>query len=163
MSEPEEQHLVYLGLGSNINPEHYLPRAVDCLKENIEVLAVSSAWQTSAVGSSGEDYINAVMLVRVTCPPSELKLRVVSYIEGELNRVRTGDKFADRTIDIDILISDNRVLDPEIWNYAHMAVPLAELCPNIPPSPSGETIQQTAQRLSALTDIKARPDLPLRS
>jgi 2-amino-4-hydroxy-6-hydroxymethyldihydropteridine diphosphokinase len=161
MSNSEEEHLVYLGLGSNIDPEIYLPKAVDCLKENIEVVAVSSAWQTPAVGSSGEDYLNAVMLVRVTCLPKELKQRVVSYIEGELDRVRTENKFADRTIDIDILISDNQVLDPEIWNYAHMAVPLAELCPDISPSPTGETIQQTAQRLSTLTNIQARPDLPL--
>lgn len=161
MSNSEEEHLVYLGLGSNIDPEIYLPKAVDCLKENIEVVAVSSAWQSPAVGSSGEDYLNAVMLVRVTCLPKELKQRVVSYIEGELDRVRTENKFADRTIDIDILISDNQVLDPEIWNYAHMAVPLAELCPDISPSPTGETIQQTAQRLSALTNIQARPDLPL--
>jgi 2-amino-4-hydroxy-6-hydroxymethyldihydropteridine diphosphokinase len=159
MNENNEEHLVYLGLGSNIDPEQNLPSAVSCLGDYLEVVAVSSAWQTPAVGSSGDDFLNAVILVRTMLPPTELKQKMVRYIEDQLGRIRSEDKYADRTIDIDLLIRDTQILDPEIWVYAHMAVPLSELNPSITSDITGETIQQAAQRLSSHTDIKHRPDV----
>ena len=150
---------IYLSLGSNIDPEHYIPMAINCLRENVEVIQTSSAWQTPPIGTSGSDFINAVVEVKTTLSPQELKEKIIHYIENQLGRIRTANKYADRTIDIDILVVDNKVIDNEIWTYAHLAVPFAEINPEFKLEEKGETINQIAQYLLKTEEIKPRRDI----
>lgn len=159
MTQPDGSHRVYLGLGSNINPESYLPRAVLCLNKFLQVEAVSSAWQSPAIGSEGPDFLNAVVQVRTDLLPQQLKHEVTCRIEEELNRVRTDDRYAPRTIDIDILIFNSQVVDPEIWQFAHHAVPLAELLPNLTNPDTLEPLVTIAERQKAASRISHRPDV----
>ena len=161
MTSSAKTRVIYLGLGSNIDPEINLPTAVDCLREHLDVVAVSSAWQTPAVGSSGPDYINSVVAIRSNLPPDAIKQDIINYIESELGRVRTRDKYADRTIDIDILAVDNEPYDEEIWHQAHVAVPLAELNPDIVNEKTGKRLENIANSLGEKARIKERPEIKL--
>ncbi len=111
----DPQHLVCLSLGSNIAPADNLKQALELLRRELTVLAVSRAWRTPAVGSQGPDFLNAAVLVHAPQPASQLKSQVLRDIEARLGRIRGEDKYAPRTIDIDIVVDGERVVDPELW------------------------------------------------
>ncbi len=140
--------LYYLSLGSNIEPEKNLPAAMARLRKHGEVQAVSSVWQTSPVGSTGPDFLNAAAAFRSPLSPASLRKKVLLKIEQELGRRRTRDKYAPRTIDMDILIAGDKVLDPEIWRQAHLAVPLGELYPELLHPGTGEPLTVVSRQLA---------------
>jgi len=153
------EHQVYLSLGSNIQPEKHLLRAIELLRWAVKVERISCAWQTPSVGAVGPDFINVVVLVKTSLNADRLKKRLLRPIETRLGRVRTGDKFAARTIDVDILMIDDEVMDQDIWSQTHLAVPLAELLPGYAHPVSGETLTQISTRLAQIVSIRPRPDL----
>jgi 2-amino-4-hydroxy-6-hydroxymethyldihydropteridine diphosphokinase len=149
--------IAYIGLGSNIEPEKYLPLAVAALAAQTDLLALSSAWKSPAIGTTGPNFFNAAAKILTThADPDALKFAVLRPIEAALGRVRTTDKFAPRTIDLDILIFKDQILDPDIWKYAYLAVPLAEIAQGFP------KLTETAQNLLAQQKLE-RQDLALES
>ncbi len=157
----ERQTAVCIELGSNIEPERNLPRAAEELSRRFPLLAISSAWETPPVGTPhGGNYLNAAALI--ACPPPVEQLKdILRGIETALGRVRTVDKFAPRTIDLDILVLGEKVVEPDIWRHAYLAVPVAEILPNLTCPHSGERLRQIAQRLAATSDIRLRPTVDL--
>ncbi len=107
-----ELHRYYLNIGSNIEPEINLPKTIDLLARHGEVQAVSNAWQSHPIGASGPDFMNACVLLSTQLDPQELKSKIISFIETSLGRVRSVDKNAPRTIDIDIIMVDDRAAQP---------------------------------------------------
>lgn len=152
-------HRICLGLGSNIEPAKNLPYAVELLCHVLEVEAVSSAWETPAVGTPGPDFLNAAMLVHATCSAEDLKYQFIRKVEARVGRVRTGDRNAPRPIDIDILIFNGVLLEPQLWEHAYLAVPVAELLPDYVSPETGETLAQVAERLACDTCIQPRRDV----
>jgi 2-amino-4-hydroxy-6-hydroxymethyldihydropteridine diphosphokinase len=146
-------------LGSNISPETNLPEALRLLAQSLSIESVSTAWETPAVGSAGPNFLNAAVLVRMALSETELKINLISQIEDRLGRVRTIDKNAPRTIDIDILMVDAEVVDSNLWTQVYLAVPAAELLPNTASLATGETLSQVARRLFCTTPVKARPEI----
>lgn len=159
IESPKREVNVFLGLGSNIQAEQNLSRAISLLKQVVQIDAISTTYHTPSVGTPGPDFLNAAVLIRTRLSSQTLKENVIRKIETQLGRKRTHDKNAPRTIDIDILIFDNQVIEPEIWLRAHLAVPLSELVPNLCNPDSGESLQCAAERLSQQTRIKARPEV----
>jgi 2-amino-4-hydroxy-6-hydroxymethyldihydropteridine diphosphokinase len=121
---------------------------------------VAQTWESPAVGSRGPNFLNTAATIRTQLPPELLKSLVLRRIERELGRVRTANKNAPRTIDLDILVYEERVLDPKVWTEAFVAVPLAELLPDLQHPLTGESLVQVATRLAALTPLKLRPEVP---
>jgi 2-amino-4-hydroxy-6-hydroxymethyldihydropteridine diphosphokinase len=165
------EHLAWLLLGSNIDPETHLAAAVERLARQGALLAVSSAWQSPpADGSRQPDYLNAAVLLQTERTPEELLERVTAPIEKALGRVRTADIFAPRTIDIDLALYDDRtgtaagkaLPHPDILRYAHCAVPLAEISPDTVHPETGETLRAIAGRLRT-PSMRRREDLNLKS
>jgi len=145
-----DDHSIYLELGSNINPEHNLPLAIDILRQLVQVDRISSVWETPAIGSAGPNFFNLAIQIRSSLSPGVLKRLVLRKIEAHLGRKRTDDKNAPRTIDIDIVIVDGEVIDDHLWDYAHLAIPLAELIPDLVSiNYPEETLKQASERLSA--------------
>lgn len=147
-------HRACLLLGSNIRPAHYIPLAVQRLEALLIVERVSHTWETPAVGSSGPNFLNQALLVRTDLAPQELKEQVLRPLESDLGRVRSADKNAPRTIDIDVILWDSQVVDEQIWQRAHVAVPVEEVWPEPLPGPGGETLAQTAARLQRMNPIR---------
>ncbi len=157
----EEFHQVYLGLGSNIAPDQNLIRGVTFLRQYVIVKKFSSVWETEPVPAIGPNYLNAAVLIQTRLSASLLKSIILHRIEVQLGRVRTSDKNSPRTVDLDILIYDNQLVDTKVWTHAFVAVPLAELIPSYLNPTTGETLSQTADRLTKLTMVRRRPDIVL--
>lgn len=146
-------HRAYLSLGSNIHPRENMRRAIALLRQMCSVRAISSVWESASVGYDGPNFYNACVLVETELSPHEIKENIIRKIETELSRVRTADKNAPRTMDIDIILYDDVIHNLEVWVEAFAIVPLAELAPDFPHPLFGEGLGESAARLMKTTWI----------
>ncbi len=154
-----ESHTAYLNLGSNIEPERHLPGAIRLLREHGQVKAISNAWESHAFGSDGPNFLNACVLFLTPLDVIELKEQVIRPIEAALGRVRSADKYAPRTIDIDIILFDDEPLGGEFWSKAFVVVPLAELLPNFEHPTRHEKLFRVSEQLRSRIWIVQREDV----
>jgi 2-amino-4-hydroxy-6-hydroxymethyldihydropteridine diphosphokinase len=125
---------VYVSIGSNIERDKHIRAALDALRLRFGELTVSTIYQTSSVGFAGEDFYNLVAYFDSTDEVHEIAA-ALRAIEAAHGRLRTGGKFASRTLDIDLLLYNDLVLDEpglqlprgEITRYAFVLGPLAEI------------------------------------
>jgi 2-amino-4-hydroxy-6-hydroxymethyldihydropteridine diphosphokinase len=152
----------YISLGSNIEPERNLPLALPALGRIGNLRQVSQVYESEAVGPSGQPaFLNAAVRIDVEEDEEQLLARLRA-VEAELGRVRTGDKFAPRTIDLD-LVAMEHYLDPDVATRAYLAVTLAEIAPQLRVGRDGEPIGSVAERLRRTTRLRLRPDVALRA
>lgn len=151
------EHLAYILVGSNILPHLHLPEAIDLLGQEVTLLDVSSVYETPPVGTSGRNFLNAVAVVKTPLEPQQLKDQILRPLESALGRQRTEDKFAPRTIDLDIIAWDDQILDPDIYCYAHIAVPLAEISTRYPLGRSTLRIRSRAKQFLRLLPLDPLP------
>jgi 2-amino-4-hydroxy-6-hydroxymethyldihydropteridine diphosphokinase len=155
------EHQACLLLGSNIQPEHNLPLAVDQLNQHLTILQISRVWETASVGSVGPNFLNAAIMARTHLDQKSLKLEILAPLETRLGRVRTADKNAPRPIDLDIVLFYGNVLDQSLWHFAHRAVPVAEIQPELR-SDSGERLKEIAEKFVHEGSIHLREDVVLK-
>jgi 2-amino-4-hydroxy-6-hydroxymethyldihydropteridine diphosphokinase len=141
-------------MGSNIEPELNLPRALNSLRQQLNILCISSTWHSPALGTLGPDFLNAVIKIETEQTIEELKNNFLRPIEATLGRARGSDKNAPRTIDLDILIFGGEIIDPHIWEFAHLAVPLAECNAELADPSRNQTISQVSAELQNVTNIR---------
>ena len=151
-------HQACLLLGSNIEPEQNIPRAVDLLKEKLAILQVSSIWESASVDCCYPDFLNMAVLASTILDAPQLKEQILRPSEAQMGRVRTDDKNASRPIDFDIILFDGKLLDPALWQHVHQAAPVAELFPDLR-SVTGESLKDVATRLAQSTPIQMRKDI----
>jgi 2-amino-4-hydroxy-6-hydroxymethyldihydropteridine diphosphokinase len=154
------EHQVCLLLGSNIQPERNLPLAIEQLQNRLIILRISSVWETPPVGSAGPNFLNAALLAQTPLNHKALKLQILSPLEAKMGRLRSADKNAPRPIDLDIILFDGVIWDPTVWIFAHRAVPMAEIQPDIR-SKAGETLKEAAAKFLSAGSILLRPDVVL--
>ncbi len=158
MISGKEVH-VCLGLGSNINPETNIPKAIELLRQFLFLESISRAWDTPPVGTSGPNFVNSALLTYTDLTLEKFKNEIIRPIEAQLGRIRSQNKNAPRPIDIDVLIWDQQILEPLIWEEAYLAVPVAELLPDLKSQDSEGNLKHTAQRLASTSGIVPRPDI----
>jgi 2-amino-4-hydroxy-6-hydroxymethyldihydropteridine diphosphokinase len=163
----------YLVLGSNIDPARNLPRAVALLAKAGHIRAASSVYETAPVGRSDQaPFLNAAVLLETRLTPAVLKGDIILRLEERLGRVRDpADRNAPRTIDVDIVLWNDLVgeilgrpvPDPDILRHAHVAVPLAEIAPDLIHPANSERLADIAHRLAAAASPPParRPDVRL--
>ena len=154
-----ELHNAYLNLGSNIQPEINLVKAIKLLSEYGEVLRVSNAWESESVGAPGPNFLNACLLFMSPDMQVELKEKIIHPIEKRLGRVRSENKYAPRTIDIDIILFDDQLYRDKFWEDAFVVIPLAEIYPEYRNLLTGQQITETAARLRQKVWMEARPEV----
>ena len=120
---------VLIGLGSNLDPDQNISEALRLLGNQVTIRNVSSIYQSPAVGSSGPDYLNSAVLIETDLSLDMLRKNILTPIENQLERVRSSDKYMDRTIDLDVLIFNQTVTDPELWTQVHVAIPASDVLP----------------------------------
>lgn len=152
-------HQIYLSLGSNIDAENNLPKAIELLRKVGNINAISSVWETKSVGFDGPNFLNLCTLFLTDLLPYELKEQVIRPIEAELGRIRYADKNAPRTIDIDILLFNQSPLNTEFWDFAFVAVPLAELIPDFEHPIRREKLFRVAEQLQGQVWTVKREDV----
>jgi 2-amino-4-hydroxy-6-hydroxymethyldihydropteridine diphosphokinase len=150
-----------LSLGSNIGAEINLPKAVQMLREVGTVERVSSVWESESVGFEGPNFLNACLQFLTPLPPVEFKEKIIRPIESSLGRVRSSEKNAPRTIDIDMLLYNDQPLNTDFWSYAFVILPLAELMPGFKHPSSGETLSVFAEQLQVKVWMRKREDVSI--
>lgn len=159
--------LLFLTLGSNIDPERHLTAAIGRLGEVGRILAISNVYQNPAVGPRPqEDYLNAAVLLETEMSLAEIRSRL-RRIERDLGRVRTSDRYAPRTIDLDVSLLGDRIVDdgdthvpdPDILRRAYLAVTLAELEPRFQHPVTHQTLAAIANQLRPLASLTTRKDV----
>jgi 2-amino-4-hydroxy-6-hydroxymethyldihydropteridine diphosphokinase len=127
-------HLVFLSLGSNINRETNIKHCLIKLQEIFGSVESSPVYESEPVGFKGEHFYN--LTVKITTEKSLIDLtKILKLIEDENGRVRGGERFSSRTLDIDILTYDDLcgVYDsielprPEIFFNAFVLLPMSDL------------------------------------
>jgi 2-amino-4-hydroxy-6-hydroxymethyldihydropteridine diphosphokinase len=167
----------YIALGSNMDSPHsQLDSALEALAQHphIEIIGVSSRYQTPPIGPQQPDFINAAAQLSTDLSPLAL-LDALQAIEQQQNRVRS-IHWGPRTLDLDILFYNNLVGDPlvieplvidslvieserltiphpRIGERAFVLVPLMDLNPQLA-LPSGETVAQLLANCSQQGIVK---------
>lgn len=124
----------YVSIGSNIAPKRHVPSAVRDLAERYGRIEASSVYQTPAVGFHGADFLNLVVGFDTHESPHAVAAGLRA-IEDRHGRHRGGERFAPRTLDLDLLLYGDTVMNEtglqlprdEITRHAFVLGPLAEL------------------------------------
>lgn len=124
----------WISIGSNQERERCVRGAVRALRERFGELILSSVYESEAVGFDGTPFFNLVAGFETREPVTELRFALRS-IEDEFGRVRGSDKFAPRTLDLDLLTYGDQVDEDagrelprdEILRYAFVLRPLSEV------------------------------------
>jgi 2-amino-4-hydroxy-6-hydroxymethyldihydropteridine diphosphokinase len=140
---------IYVGLGSNIEPEKHLGLAVRQLRERYGQVDVSAVYRSAAVGFAGEDFLNLVARLRSEETPEQI-CEEIERLHELSGRVTGGEKWASRPLDIDLLLYDDLVVDEtpvrvprsDILDYSFVLRPLAELAPDLVHPVTGKTMLQ---------------------
>ncbi len=115
-----------IGMGSNIEQEKHLSWAADALRKAFDRVRFSSVYQSKAVGMQGDDFLNACCLVHGDFTLQALVAWCKAQEDAQ-GRDRAQGSWQPRTIDLDVLMFDGRVVDEEVYQYAHAYVPAQEL------------------------------------
>lgn len=125
---------VFVGAGSNIEPERHLRQALAALAARYGVLRLSPVYRNPAVGFDGPDFLNMVVGFD-TDDDLDTVLGVLDEIESAAGRVRGEPRYASRALDLDLLLYGDLVTEgagvtlprPDITVRAFVLKPLADI------------------------------------
>ncbi len=146
----------FVSIGSNIDPETNIKDALLRLRSEADIRAISTVYLTDPIGPQGQpSFYNCVIEIETGLPPAKLKFGVLRNIEAGLGRGRSDDKFAPRTIDLDLILYDNLMMttkeltlpDPDILQRPYLAIALSELWPGLVLPGSDAPIDEEASNL----------------
>ncbi|KZX62559.1 2-amino-4-hydroxy-6-hydroxymethyldihydropteridine pyrophosphokinase [Vibrio sp. HI00D65] len=132
----------YIAVGSNLaDPVSQANLAIEMLKSlpRSTFIATSQLYSSTPMGPQNQpDYINAVVAIKTELTPIEL-LDCTQKIELEQGRVRKDERWGPRTLDLDIVLYGNEVIDSERLTIPHYGMkerefvlyPLAEIAPSL--------------------------------
>lgn len=163
----------FIAVGSNINPTFNVAEALRRLGHVEAIVGISTVYRTPAMGRPEQPpYDNCVVEIKTTTCPRVLKFHILHNIEDQLGRMRGEDKFAARTIDLDLIWYGQLTMkeaglvlpDPDIAERPFLAIPLCQLAPELAFPDSGLGIcdiakqlpSQDMQPLDAYTDMLRR-------
>lgn len=146
----------FIGIGSNIEPAENVRAGLHALARQTRLVGISMVYLTDALGDPVQaPYYNCVAEIETEALPAEIKFNILRAIENSLGRKRTADKFAARTIDLDLIAYGDLVLDtediklpdPDILERPFLAVPLFKLAPDMVLAGCGLRISEIAAKL----------------
>jgi len=133
---------VFIGMGSNLNdPVQQLTQACTEIAavENIYLRKISSLYRNPPLGPPDQpDYVNAVVEIATALSPEAL-LAELQAIEEMHGRVRGGERWAARPLDLDILLYGEKIIRSEALTIPHLGLyerafvlyPLMEIAPDL--------------------------------
>jgi len=113
---------VFLSLGSNVDPEANLHSAIAALRARFGAIRLSPVYRTRAVGFEGAEFLNAAAVLETDLEPQALD-DWLHALEDAHGRDRAAPRFGDRTLDVDLVLYDDRIVD----GPGHLRVPRDEL------------------------------------
>jgi 2-amino-4-hydroxy-6-hydroxymethyldihydropteridine diphosphokinase len=162
---------VYLSLGSNIGDRvKNLGRALELLEDAVQIQRVSSVWETEPWGLSDQPwFLNIVCRGETDLSPHQL-IGLIEKIERQLGRRRT-IRYGPRTIDIDILLYNERIVrdpgleipHPRLAERAFVLFPLSEVAPDAIHPATGKSVDEMLAELDNAEVVRKLTDGPLRT
>ena len=140
-------HRAYLSLGSNVDPDVHLRRAIAELRARFGALVVSPVYRSAAVGFEGPDFLNLAVGLDTDLDARALDAWLHA-LEDRHGRRRDVPRYASRTLDVDIVLFGDAIVDgpghlqiprPELVE-AFVLQPLADIAPDARDPVSGRTI-----------------------
>lgn len=142
---------IYISLGTNIDPINSLSAGITALQTHLDELVLSSVYESEAVGFTGENFLNMVVGAQTSLSITDL-VKLFKQIEMDNGRTPESQKFAPRTLDLDLLLYDDQVCSipielprAEILDNAFVLWPLAEIAANQSHPINGQTYGQLWQ------------------
>lgn len=104
---------VIVSIGSNIDPDEHIRRMLDILRAESCLIGVSEFVRTKPIGIENQpDFVNGAALIETPLDRPELT-RYLKSVEDRLGRDRSQARFGPRTIDLDIVVWNNQVVDDD--------------------------------------------------
>lgn len=126
------QHDVVVGVASNVDPETHTAQAIEALRKRYDITAIAPFERTAPIDRPDQDdYLNGAVRLRTTESPEDLR-RSLRNMEAMLGRVRTQDRYAARTIDLDILVLDGVIVDPDVAERPFLVRAIRAVMPELP-------------------------------
>lgn len=135
-----------IGMGSNIDPEKYLQCASQDIRQSFSGVTYSNVYQSTAVGMDGDDFLNACCLLMDVPEKVEL-LKWLKLLEDKYGRDRTEGSWKPRTLDLDLVMYGDEILDNDLFRYAHVFGPASELIDLALPVVKAGVLTQVSLRL----------------
>lgn len=154
---------VYVGVGSNIEPEKNIRSGLAALARRYSALTLSPVYQARAIGFAGDDFFNLVVAFDTGKTVAELE-NDLRRIESEHGRWREEDRFSARTLDLDLLLygalvsGRHKVPRADITQYAFVLKPLFDLAPDLVHPQTGQRIAEIWQAFDFEPDDIRRID-----
>ncbi len=148
---------VLIGVGANLAPAHNIFAGLALLSRTATLVGISTFYRTAPwEGRKQPPFYNGVVAIETGMEPAALR-QLLRDIEAARGRRRTADRYATRTLDLDIEVYDDRVIDadgltipdPEIRQRPFLAIPLAEMAPDRILPGTTLTFREVAQRVTA--------------
>ncbi len=120
-------HECIIGIGSNIDPEQNIAAALFFLRQDQDLISVSSLVKTSPIGITDQpDFLNGAARVYTSMEMAEFR-HYLKNVEDKLKRDRTAPKFGPRTIDLDIVKWDDQIIDQDYYNRDFLRAAVDEI------------------------------------
>lgn len=152
---------IYLGLGSNINPEEHIPAGIESLKTLFAAVQVSPIYLSPAFGFEGDDFHNLVVIAE-TDLSAEHVIEQLRELEFQHGRPQNAEKYSSRTLDIDLLMYGDFVGEVcgyqiprnDIYKFDFVLRPLADLVPAESAPGSSETFAELWQAMADASELQ---------
>ena len=120
-----------IGFGSNIDPQRNIQKAKITLGRKFRIIAESEFKVTKPIGDDQQpDFINGTVLIETEIGIDQLKISLKA-IESQMGRDHTKDRFSPRTIDLDIVVWNNNIVDQDFYNREYLRQSVLELIPGL--------------------------------
>ena len=116
-----------IGIGSNIDAEKNIAEMLQLLKQKVEIISVSSFIQTKPIGITDQsDFTNGAVKIQTELPEKKLK-KLLKEIEDQMGRDRSQPKFGPRCIDLDIVVWNGEIIDPDYYTRDFLKASVDEI------------------------------------
>jgi 2-amino-4-hydroxy-6-hydroxymethyldihydropteridine diphosphokinase len=113
-----------IALGSNIDPTSHMTQAIEFLGELGTVIDQSPLIWTKPQGYADQDrFLNGAAKIQTALNQTEL-VAALKRIEKQLKRIKTANKAGPRTIDLDLIMFNEQVLDSSYSDHAYLRLPV---------------------------------------
>jgi len=131
-------HTYFLGIGSNTQRTKNIKSCLNYLQNSFACCQVSAIYQSPSFAFSGHDFYNLVVKILSVYSPHNMK-KWLSNIEDIHGRDRKKPRYSNRTLDIDLLLCDDLILEDgvvqiprrEILKRKYVLKPLQDLAPDL--------------------------------
>jgi len=158
---------VFLDIGSNIDREENIQSCVDQLRVDFKGIIFSKAYESKAFGFDGDPFINLSAKLETELSFEALN-KYLKTLENKHARKRNNKKFIARTLDVDILLYDDLILQPEkdlpraeIIKFPFVLFPLAEVAGDVvhplEKITINEIVSTTTLDKTSITEVKGFP------